>query len=366
MRSGAGAFCPGSLRLECLLDFFTRDLLAADAAGRAALRVGLLAAFPGAFAGADGADQATPAVRSSAKPAVIDVRSLIEASTISIATISSQPYLYREGRDSTIELLLVFRWYHTRQEHRKGAVGIAAAQIVEYDVHRGFQFGHCLLVRVDRGDRFAVDLGNDISASKAEVVREARRIDIGDQHAVLPFHADARGAFRREAIHAQTELGWRGLFLLAVQATGLRRENARTVFDHRGGFLLPSIANIGQFHLAANRCSSDRIHEIVAVFHGSAIHAGNDVAALESGLFRRAAGLNIHDDHAIRRAQFLQCDGVSAQIFLEADADGAARYAALRNNLIVDVDRGGRWQRKAHALVAAAAGNDGRVDADHL
>src|SRR6266404_6651621 len=141
MRSGAGAFCPGSRRLERLLDFFKRDLPAADAAGlaelRVALPVGLPAAFPGAFAGADGADQAVPAVRSSAKPAVIDVRSLIEASTISIATISSQLYLYREGRDSTIELLLGFRWYDTGQEDRKRAVRIAAAQNLEYDVHSG-------------------------------------------------------------------------------------------------------------------------------------------------------------------------------------------------------------------------------------
>lgn len=136
MRSGAGVFCPGSRRLECLLDFFTRDLPAAGVAGRAELRVAL-PPFPAAFAGADGADHAAPAVRSSAKPAVIDVRSLIEASTISIATTSSQPYLYREGRDWTIELLLGFRWYDTRQEHRKGPVRIAAAQNLEYDVHSG-------------------------------------------------------------------------------------------------------------------------------------------------------------------------------------------------------------------------------------
>jgi hypothetical protein len=127
--------------LDCLLDFFTRDLLAADAAGRAELRValpvGFPAGFPAAFPGADGADQAVPAVRSNARPAAIDVRSLIEASPISIATSSSQPYLYREGRDSTIELLLVFRWYDTGQEHRKGAVGIAAPQNLEYDIHSG-------------------------------------------------------------------------------------------------------------------------------------------------------------------------------------------------------------------------------------
>lgn len=91
MRSAAGAFCPRSRRLECLLDLFVRDLLAA---GFAALRVGL--------AGADVAEYAVPAIRSSARPAVIDVRSLIQPRSSYIA----------KRRHSAIELLLVFRWYH--------------------------------------------------------------------------------------------------------------------------------------------------------------------------------------------------------------------------------------------------------------
>jgi hypothetical protein len=69
MRSGAGAVCPRSRRLECLPDFFTRDLPAAEAAGFAELRV--------LFAPVNAAEH-VPAVRSSAKPAVIDVRSLIQ------------------------------------------------------------------------------------------------------------------------------------------------------------------------------------------------------------------------------------------------------------------------------------------------
>src|SRR5258706_12348302 len=121
MLSGAVAFWPVSRRLECLLDFFTRDLLAAaDAAGlaelRVALPVGLAAAFPAAFPGADGADNAVPALRSSARPAVIDVRSLIEASAICIAPIFIAAHLYREGCDWAIDLLLVFRSYVTWQE----------------------------------------------------------------------------------------------------------------------------------------------------------------------------------------------------------------------------------------------------------
>src|ERR1700682_8597 len=72
MRSGAGAFCPRSRRLECLLDFFTRDLLPGEAAGLAELAVALSLA-PGHVAA-----HAVPAVRSSAKPAVIGVRSFIQ------------------------------------------------------------------------------------------------------------------------------------------------------------------------------------------------------------------------------------------------------------------------------------------------
>ena len=69
IRSGAGAFCPGCRRLECLPDFFTRALVAAETRGLAAPRVGLL--------GADGADHAVAAANSSAKLSVIDVRSFI-------------------------------------------------------------------------------------------------------------------------------------------------------------------------------------------------------------------------------------------------------------------------------------------------
>src|SRR5579859_1455901 len=67
MRSGAGAFCPRCRRLECLLDFLTRDLPTTGDLGLAA-RAGLLGVE---------ADHAAPAVSSSARPAAIDVRSLI-------------------------------------------------------------------------------------------------------------------------------------------------------------------------------------------------------------------------------------------------------------------------------------------------
>jgi len=113
-----------------LLDFFTRALPAAEAFGFEALRVGLL--------GVDGADHTVALVRSSAKPTRIDVRTLIVTSTIHLATLPvSRPINTAKGRDQAIELLLVFRWYDTGQEHRKGAVGVATAQNLEHYVGSG-------------------------------------------------------------------------------------------------------------------------------------------------------------------------------------------------------------------------------------
>src|SRR5579859_6046757 len=84
MSSGAGAFCPGWRRLECLLVFLPWDLLEAELVGFTALRAG----FAG-FAGLEAAEYATPAVSSTAKPAVIDLRSLIVQPRL--------PYLYPEN-----------------------------------------------------------------------------------------------------------------------------------------------------------------------------------------------------------------------------------------------------------------------------
>src|SRR5260221_7273017 len=224
-----------------------------------------------------------------------------------------------------------------------------------------------MLVVVDGIDRLAVDFRADVAAAEAEVIGKARGIDIGDQHTALALHSDARGALRREAVHTQAELGRRGFtILIAVQAASLCREDMRAVFDDGSGFLLRAVAYIAELDLAADWRLRDRVHQVVAIFHRSAVHAGDDVAPLESSLFRRAAGCDVHDDHAVRRAQFLQRDGIGAQVFLEADADGAARYAPLRNDLVVHTDRGRGRQCEADALVTTAAGDDGGVDADHF
>src|ERR1700719_3348847 len=168
-----------------------------------------------------------------------------------------------------------------------------------------------MLVVVHGIDRLAVDFRDDVATAEAEVIGKARGIDIGDQHTALALHADARGPLRREAIDTQAELGRRGFtILIAIQAASLRREDMRAVFDDRGGFLLRAVADIAQLDLAADRRLRDWVQQVVAIFHGSAVHAGDDIAALESGLFRWAARFDVHDDHAVWRAQLLQGDGI--------------------------------------------------------
>src|SRR6267154_1492212 len=138
------------------------------------------------------------------------------------------------------------------------------------------------------------------------------------------------------------------------------------VLDHSCGFLLSAVTNIVELHFASEGSGRDGVHQVVAGLYRCSIHGGDDVATLESGLCRRATGFDVHDDYTVGSAQFLQGNRIGAQIFLEAYADGAAGYASLGNDLVVDVDSGSRRQREAHTFIAAAAGDDGGVDADHF
>src|SRR6266446_4580592 len=346
MRSGAGTFCPRSRRLDRLPDFLTRLLLpAADLpAVRAAVPEGEFADCPGT------------AVSSSTRATRIAVRNRIAV-----------PIVYNaDSRESAIELLLAFRWYHARQEHRHGAVAIAAPQNLEDNITALLELGYRPLVVVHGIDRLAVDFRDDVAAREVKIIGKAGRLYFRDQHAALPLHTNARRTFRRESFYAQPELGGRGFTLLVAQASRLRRENMCAVFDHRGGFLLRTVAHVGELHFAANRRGRNRIHKVIAAFHLIAIDAGDYVPALQAGLFGGTARFHVHDHHAVGRAQFFQGNGIGAEVFLEADADGAARHASLRNNLVVNADRGGGGQREADPFIAAAAGDDGGVDAHHF
>src|SRR6266849_4979692 len=172
MRSGAGTFCPRSRRLDRLPDFLTRLLLPAAAVDFPVLLEG----FPeGEFA-----DSAAPAVSSSIRPAGIAVRSRIAISIVYNA----------DSRESAIELLLALRWYHARQEHRHGAVAIAAPQNLEDNIAARLELGYRPLVVVHGIDRLAVDFRDDVAAREVEIIGKAGWLDFRDEHAALPVHTD--------------------------------------------------------------------------------------------------------------------------------------------------------------------------------
>src|SRR5437762_925605 len=63
----------------------------------------------------------------------------------------------------------------------------------------------------------------------------------------------------------------------------------------------------------------------------------------------------------VGRTQGFQRDRVRAQFFLEANADGPACHAALFDDLVINVNRRGRGQRKTDAFIATAARDDREI-----
>src|SRR5215472_17880402 len=97
-----------------------------------------------------------------------------------------------------------------------------------------------------------------------------------------------------------------------------------------------------------------------------AIHLRDDVTALQARLFCRTAGLNGFDHYAVRGSQGLESNRIGADLFLEADANGAAGHSPLLDDLVVHLDRHGGRKRKTHSFVTAAAGYNRSVDANYL
>src|SRR5437879_3939735 len=96
------------------------------------------------------------------------------------------------------------------------------------------------------------------------------------------------------------------------------------------------------------------------------VDAGDDVAALQSGLLCGAAGLHGLNHYPVWRAEGFQGNWVRADLFLEADANRTTCHPTLLDDLVVHLNRHGRRKRKAHTFVAAAAGDDGGVYSNHL
>src|SRR6266404_304549 len=263
-------------------------------------------------------------------------------------------------------LLSVLRRNDSRQKYGQYAIIILAAKNLENDVRPWFELAHHGLVICHGIDRLSINFCDDVAAGEPEVVTKAGRIDVHYQHAFLTVHANAGSALGSQIFDSQAVFGG-AVFILRIDlASGGVGENARAILDDRRGFFGLTVAHVSQFYFGSDRSLCDRVDQIVSSLDRLSVYVRDDIAALQAGFFRRAAGLNTHDHHAIGSAKFFQRNRIGAQIFLETDADRAARNAPLLNQLVVNVYCHARGKSKSDTFVTAAARNDCRIDADHF
>src|SRR5216684_8723051 len=350
IRSGAGAFCPRSRRCDFLEDFVRRSEepdFEDDLLGVAAC------------ASASDAPARRPATHSSARIGFIDSCKRMRIGTVQFsAAIASL-------------LLLIVRRHFTRQIERQNPVAVLPAKDLENDILALLQPGHRFAVVGNGIHLLAVNFRDDVAAAESQIFGKRRRVDFGYQHALLPFYSYAVAALRCQLFHVQPEFRRRRFARLITHSASHIREHSGAVLDNsRGlallGLALLVLANVLDLDLAPNRRLRNGIDQIIPSLHRAAVHAGDHVPALQASLLRRTPGLDPLDRHAVGCAQRLQRNRIGPQFFLEANADGPSRHAALLDDLVVHVDCGRRGQRKADSFITAAARNDRGIDADHL
>src|SRR6266702_2299236 len=351
IRSGAGVFCPRSRRCDFLEDFVrcneAPDFEDVDLLGVAAC------------ASTDDAPARRPATHSSASVGFIDFCKRIRIGTVQFSAVIASL------------LLLIVRRHFTRQIERQNPVAVLPAKDLENDILALLQPGHCFAVVGNGIHLLAVDFRDDVAAAESQIFGKRRRVDFGYQHALLPFYSYAVAALRRQLFHVQPEFRRRRFARLIAHPASHIREHSGAVLDNsRGlallGLALLVLANVLDLDLAPNRRLRNGIDQVIPSLHRAAVHAGDHVAALQASLLRRTPGLYTLDRHAIRRAQRLQRNRIGPQFFLEANADGSSRHAALLDDLVAHVECGWRGQRKADSFITAAARNDRGIDADHF
>src|SRR5438105_13226938 len=165
----------------------------------------------------------------------------------------------------------------------------------------------------------------------------------------------------------EAEPHWRTLFGRRIaRRAGIAREHLIARLHRNTGFPLLAVADVADFHLAAERRARDGVNQIIASLHGVAVHSGDHVTALQSGTRSWAARLHALNHDSIRCAKILQHHRICTLLFLETHANPAARDFAVRDEVVVGLDAGSRGQRKSDAWIAAALPFDRSSDAHHL
>src|SRR5205085_4908512 len=105
----------------------------------------------------------------------------------------------------------------------------------------------------------------------------------------------------------EAEPHWRTLFGRRIaRRAGIAREHLIARLHRNTGFPLLAVADVADFHLAAERRARDGVNQIVASLHGVAVHCGDHVTAPQSGTRSWAARLHALNHDSIRCAKILQ------------------------------------------------------------
>src|SRR5437762_11812023 len=137
----------------------------------------------------------------------------------------------------------------------------------------------------------------------------------------------------------QAKLGSSHVARLVAHAASSIREGPSLVFHCRRGFFLDPVAHVRQLNLVADRSIQDRIHEAIPSFDWMTVDAGDDVAALQSGLLCGAAGLLGLNYYPVWLSAGFQANGVRADLFVVADADRTTCPVTLLVHLVVHLHR---------------------------
>src|SRR5260370_10407330 len=194
---------------------------------------------------------------------------------------------------------MLIRWDNARQKHAQDLL-VLPPQNFEHHILAWLQLGHHAPVFFHRIHRFTVDLRDHVAEPESGVIREARRLDIRYEDALLPFQADLARAFRSQFIHAQPKFRRRYFAGLIAGPADLVREDPRTILDRRGSFLLLAVTHVGQLDLAPDPRRANRGQPVVSALPRLSVQAGNFIAALQPGLLRRAARLDTLDHDTLR------------------------------------------------------------------
>src|SRR6185295_17170693 len=229
-------------------------------------------------------------------------------------------------------------------EERAGVAPPAVeAERVEAQEGAGLGPGDRLLELLDRRDRLAVDLGDDVARPDELLVERAVGLDLVDPDALdVARDAVAFAQARREVLVFQAEPAD------AAPAIGLIDRRflvaARTLAELDHLLELLAVAQDVEGDLGVRPLARDVVDQVARGVDRAAVDSGQDVAVHDPGVRRRRVVLDLADQSAVGPLEAERLRGLEVQV-LDLDAQIAAAdlplVAQLRQDLLERRDRHG-------------------------